>query len=138
MIIQECAAAFVFFRTRYAAMVASKTIQSYDPMLWVIDFAPEPHDVYWENLCLPYRMLWIRKTSVFIGTIIFSVWFLLPTTLVQGLVNLDQLEDTFPFLRGISETYVSFHETWLKTQGLMLTYFHLFMYYGILLSFPLY
>ncbi|CAI9303144.1 unnamed protein product [Lactuca saligna] len=101
---QECAAAFVFFRTRYAAMVASKTIQSYDPMLWVIDFAPEPHDVYWENLCLPYRMLWIRKTSVFIGTIIFSVWFLLPTTLVQGLVNLDQLEDTFPFLRGISET----------------------------------
>ncbi|KAI3780383.1 hypothetical protein L2E82_10364 [Cichorium intybus] len=101
---EECAAAFVFFRTRYAAMVASNTIQSYDPMLWVIDFAPEPHDVYWENLCIPYRLLWIRKTSVFMGTIIFSVWFLLPTTLVQGLVNLDQLEDTFPFLRGLSET----------------------------------
>ncbi|KAL8247973.1 hypothetical protein R6Q59_009189 [Mikania micrantha] len=100
---QECAAAFVFFRTRYAAMVASHTIQSKDPMLWVTDFAPEPHDVYWANLCIPYRYLWIRKTLVFIGTILFSVWFLLPTTIVQGLVNIAQLETTFPILRGISQ-----------------------------------
>ncbi|KAL8251700.1 hypothetical protein R6Q59_035393 [Mikania micrantha] len=103
ILIQECAAAFVFFRTRYAAMVASHTIQSKDPMLWVTDFAPEPHDVYWANLCIPYRYLWIRKTLVFIGTILFSVWFLLPTTIVQGLVNIAQLETTFPILRGISQ-----------------------------------
>lgn len=101
---QEVAAAFVFFRTRYAAMVASHMIQSKDPMLWVIDYAPEPHDVFWANLCVPYRLLWIRKTLVFIGSILFSLWFLLPTTLVQGLVNLDQLENTFTFLRGISKT----------------------------------
>lgn len=100
---QECAAAFVFFRTRYAAMVASHMIQSKDPMLWVIDYAPEPHDVYWANLCVPYRLLWIRKTLVFIGSILFSLWFLLPTTLVQGLVNIAQLETTFPALRGISQ-----------------------------------
>ncbi|KAJ9545372.1 hypothetical protein OSB04_025079 [Centaurea solstitialis] len=37
------------------------------------------------------------------GTIIFSLWFLLPTTLVQGLVNITQLESMFPFLRGISQ-----------------------------------
>nr|XP_043615914.1 CSC1-like protein RXW8 [Erigeron canadensis] len=101
---QEVAAAFVFFRTRYAAMVASHSIQSKDPMLWVIDFAPEPHDVFWANLCVPHRLLWIRKTLVFIGSILFSLWFLLPTTLVQGLVNIEKLENMFPVLRGISET----------------------------------
>ncbi|XP_071710763.1 CSC1-like protein RXW8 [Rutidosis leptorrhynchoides] len=100
---QECAAAFIFFRTRYAAMVASHMIQSKDPMLWVIDYAPEPHDVFWANLCVPYRLLWIRKTLVFIGSILFSLWFLLPTTLVQGLVNIEKLENTFPSLRGISQ-----------------------------------
>ncbi|KAL4578807.1 hypothetical protein LXL04_014938 [Taraxacum kok-saghyz] len=118
---EECAAAFVFFRTRYAAMVASKTIQSYDPMLWVIDFAPEPHDVYWANLCVPYRLLWIRKTLVFMGTVVFSVWFLLPTTLVQGLVNLDQLEDHFPFFRNLSETYANIVSGYLPS--LVLTCF---------------
>ncbi|GJS66901.1 CSC1-like protein RXW8 [Tanacetum coccineum] len=107
---EECPAAFVFFRTRYTAMVASRIIQSKDPMLWVIDFAPEPHDVYWPNLCVPYRLLWIRKTLVYIGSILFSLWFLLPTTLVQGLINIGSLERTFPILRGIS-TWTSTHVT---------------------------
>ncbi|KAJ0909633.1 putative calcium-dependent channel, 7TM region phosphate [Helianthus annuus] len=119
---QECAAAFVFFRTRYAAMVASHTIQSKDPMLWVSDFAPEPHDVYWANLCIPYRYLWIRKTLVFIGTILFSVWFLLPTTLVQGLCNIALLESTFPFLKGVSERkYANIISGYLPS--LVLTFF---------------
>ncbi|XP_076883365.1 hyperosmolality-gated Ca2+ permeable channel 2.1-like [Bidens hawaiensis] len=118
----ECAAAFVFFRNRYAAMVASHTIQAKDPMLWVTDFAPEPQDVYWANLCIPYRYLWIRKTLVFIGTILFSVWFLLPTSLVQGLCNLAQLETTFPFLRGIADRkYVNIISGYLPS--LVLTFF---------------
>ncbi|KAG6489581.1 hypothetical protein ZIOFF_050856 [Zingiber officinale] len=66
---KECAAAFVFFRTRYAALVTSKVLQSSNPMLWVIDLAPEPHDVYWSNLWLPYRQLWVRRISTLLGPI---------------------------------------------------------------------
>nr|GEU87190.1 CSC1-like protein RXW8 [Tanacetum cinerariifolium] len=117
---EECPAAFVFFRTRYTAMVASRIIQSKDPMLWVIDFAPEPHDVYWPNLCVPYRLLWIRKTLVYIGSILFSLWFLLPTTLVQGLINIGSLERTFPILRGISTwKYVNIISGYLPSLVLM-------------------
>ncbi|KAA8528429.1 hypothetical protein F0562_035784 [Nyssa sinensis] len=47
---KECAAALVFFRTRYAAVVASQVPQSSHPMLWVTNLAPEPHDIYWKNL----------------------------------------------------------------------------------------
>lgn len=70
-------------------------------MLWVTNLAPEPHDVYWSNLCIPYKQLWIRKIGTLVATIAFMFVFLIPVTLVQGLTQLDQLQQTFPFLRGL-------------------------------------
>lgn len=98
---KECAAAFVFFKTRYAAFVASRVLQSSNPMVWVTDLAPEPHDVYWSNLCIPYRQLWIRKIAILLASIIFMFLFLVPVTVVQTLTQLDHLHRTFPFLKGI-------------------------------------
>ncbi|XP_027368987.1 CSC1-like protein RXW8 isoform X2 [Abrus precatorius] len=74
---KECAAAFVFFKSRYAALLAAQILQTSNPMLWVTDVAPEPHDVYWSNICIPYRQLWIRLTQ------------------------LEKLQKTFPFLTGM-------------------------------------
>lgn len=99
---KECEAALVFFRSRYDALVVSHTIQSADPMLWVTELAPEPKDVFWQNLCVPFNLLWIRKISVFIASIVFSVLFLLPTTFVQGLMKIEYLQSVFPWLRGLS------------------------------------
>ncbi|KAG1348132.1 CSC1-like protein RXW8 [Cocos nucifera] len=105
---KECAAAFVFFRTRYAANVASQVLQTSNPMLWVTDLAPEPHDVYWSNLWLPYRQLWIRRIGTLLASIVFMFLFLVPVTFVQGLSQLDQLQQVFPFLKGIlKKTFVS-------------------------------
>ncbi|RVX22642.1 CSC1-like protein RXW8 [Vitis vinifera] len=98
---EEGASAFVFFKTRYAAVVASQVLQSSNPMLWVTDLAPEPHDVYWSNLCIPYKQLWIRRITTLLAAIVFMFLFLLPVTFVQGLTQLEQLQQTFPFLRGI-------------------------------------
>ncbi|KAK8354545.1 hypothetical protein V6Z12_A05G228200 [Gossypium hirsutum] len=50
---KECPAAFVFFKNRYAAVVAAQVLQSSNPMLWVTQLAPEPHDVY----CYPCARL---------------------------------------------------------------------------------
>ncbi|CAI9116023.1 OLC1v1017067C1 [Oldenlandia corymbosa var. corymbosa] len=97
----ECAAALVFFRTRYAALVASQSLQSPNPMKWVTDRAPDPKDVYWTNLGLPYRLLWIRKIAILVVSMLFVAFFLVPVTLTQSLVNLDKLQNTFPFLRGV-------------------------------------
>lgn len=99
--VQESAAAFVFFKTRYAAAVAAQVLQFSNPMLWVTNLAPEPHDVYWSNLCIPYKQLWIRKIGTLVATIAFMFVFLIPVTFVQGLTQLDQLQQTFPFLRGL-------------------------------------
>lgn len=104
---QECAAALVFFRTRYAALVASQSLQSPNPMIWVTDLAPEPHDMYWSNLYIPFRLLWIRKTGTFLASILFSFFFLAPATFVQGLVHLDKLQNAFPFMRAIVKRYIT-------------------------------
>ncbi|CAL9084607.1 unnamed protein product [Musa textilis] len=98
---KECSAAFVFFKTRYAAVVASKVLQTSNPMQWVTGIAPEPCDVYWPNLWIPFRQLWIRRLATLLATIVFMFLFLIPVTFVQGLTQLDQLQQKFPFLNRI-------------------------------------
>ncbi|OMO70955.1 hypothetical protein COLO4_28430 [Corchorus olitorius] len=98
---KERPAAFVFFRTRYAAVVAAQVLQSPNPMLWVTELAPEPRDVYWSNLSIPYKQVWLRKITILLGAIVVMFLFIVPVAFVQGLTQLDQLSHAFPFLKGI-------------------------------------
>ncbi|KAL6599839.1 hypothetical protein ACP70R_045490 [Stipagrostis hirtigluma subsp. patula] len=98
---EECTAAFVFFKTRYAALVASEILQTSNPMEWVANLAPEPDDVYWSNLWLPYKQLWFRRIATLIGSIVFMFLFLAPVTFIQGLSQLEKLQQKLPFLKGI-------------------------------------
>ncbi|KAF3644011.1 CSC1-like protein RXW8 [Capsicum annuum] len=97
----ECAAALVFFRNRYAALVASQSLQSRNPMTWVTNLSPEPGDMYWSNICVPYRLLWIRKIAILVASMALVAFFVAPVSLTQGLVHLDKLQRTFPFLKGV-------------------------------------
>ena len=104
--IQERSAAFVIFKTRYAAVIATQMLQSPNPMSWVTELAPEPHDVLWSNLCIPFRQLWLRKIVTLLASVVFMVLFLAPVTFVQGLTQLQKLSQTFPFLRGFLKQLV--------------------------------
>ncbi|KAM3253536.1 hypothetical protein ACQJBY_047553 [Aegilops geniculata] len=98
---KECAAAFVFFKTRYGALVASEALQTSNPTKWVTDLAPEPDDVYWSNIWLPYKQLWIRRIATVLGSLVFLVSFVVPVAFIQGLSQLDQLQKKLPFLDGL-------------------------------------
>lgn len=105
---KECSAAFVFFKTRYAAVVASRVLQSANPMSWVIELAPEPQDVYWSKLSIPYRLLWIQRIGILVATTVFMVVFVIPVALVQSLTKLELLQKTLPFLRRLlKKDYIS-------------------------------
>jgi hypothetical protein len=99
--IQECAVAFVFFKTRYGALVASDVLQTSNPTKWVTDLAPEPNDVYWSKIWLPYNQLWIRQIATLLGSIVFMLLFLIPVAFIQGLSELEQLQQKLPFLNGL-------------------------------------
>ncbi|CAM0147183.1 unnamed protein product [Urochloa decumbens] len=123
---EECTAAFVFFKTRYAALVASEILQTSNPMKWVANLAPEPEDVYWSNLWLPYKQLWIRRIFTLLGSIVFMFLFLIPVTFIQGLSQLEQLQQRLPFLRGILKE--KYYMTQLVTGYLPSVILQIFLY----------
>jgi calcium permeable stress-gated cation channel len=98
---QECPGAIVFFKTRYAAIVASEILQSSNPMLWVTNLAPEPRDLYWSNLWIPYRQIWLRKIATLAASVVFMFVFLVPVAFVQSMMQLEQLQKIFPTLNGV-------------------------------------
>uniref|UniRef100_A0A0D3FNI1 CSC1/OSCA1-like 7TM region domain-containing protein n=2 Tax=Oryza TaxID=4527 RepID=A0A0D3FNI1_9ORYZ len=98
---KDCPGAIVFFKTRYAAIVASRILQSSNPMLWVTDLAPEPRDVYWSNLWIPYRQIWLRKIATLAASVAFMFVFIVPVAFVQSMMQLDQIEQLFPSLKNM-------------------------------------
>lgn len=96
-------AAFVSFKTRWAAAVCAQTQQSRNPTLWLTDWAPEPRDVYWNNLAIPYLSLTIRRLIVAVAFFFLTFFFMIPITFVQSLANIEGIEKSLPFLKFIIE-----------------------------------
>ncbi|KAK8945521.1 hypothetical protein KSP40_PGU011059 [Platanthera guangdongensis] len=95
--------AFVTFDSRWGAAVCAQTQQSKNPTLWLTDWAPEPRDVYWKNLAIPFVSLSIRKLIISITLFALIFFYMIPITFVQSLANLEGLEKVAPFLKPIIE-----------------------------------
>ncbi|KAL9226181.1 hypothetical protein vseg_002022 [Gypsophila vaccaria] len=105
---REVRSAFVFFKSRYGATVASQLQQSENPTHWVTEQAPTPNDVFWPFFHSSFLDRWMSKVVILVSYVVVTVLFILPVLIVQGLTNLSQLEVWFPFLRGIlSMQYIS-------------------------------
>lgn len=96
-------AAFVSFDTRWGAAVCAQTVQSKDSSIWLTDWAPEPRDVYWANLPIPYHRLNSRRLGMQVLVVVLIIFFMVPVSFVQGFANLQQLERNLPFLRPLVE-----------------------------------
>nr|XP_043638126.1 CSC1-like protein At1g32090 [Erigeron canadensis] len=96
-------AAFVSFNSRWGAAVCAQTQQSKNPILWLTDWAPEPRDIYWKNLAIPFVSLTIRKLVISLAVFALVFFYIIPIAFVQSLANLDGLEKVAPFLRPVLE-----------------------------------
>ncbi|XP_044486613.1 CSC1-like protein At4g02900 isoform X3 [Mangifera indica] len=96
-------AAFVSFKTRWGAAVCAQTQQSSNPTIWLTEWAPEPRDVYWENLSVPYVHLTIRKFLMAVAMFFLTFFFMIPIAFVQSLANIEQIKKVFPFLEPLIE-----------------------------------
>ncbi|XP_058095114.1 calcium permeable stress-gated cation channel 1-like [Magnolia sinica] len=98
--------AFVSFRTRWAAAVCAQTQQSRNPTIWLTEWAPEPRDVYWDNLAIPFVSLSIRRLIIAVAFFFLTFFFMIPILFVQSLANIEGIEKYAPFLRPIIEVKI--------------------------------
>uniref|UniRef100_A0ACD5UXB4 Uncharacterized protein n=1 Tax=Avena sativa TaxID=4498 RepID=A0ACD5UXB4_AVESA len=96
-------AAFVSFRSQWGAAVCAQTQQTSNPTVWLTEWAPEPRDVYWPNLAIPFVSLAVRRLIMTIALFFLTFFFMIPIALVQSLANLDDIERVLPFLKPIIE-----------------------------------
>lgn len=98
--------AFVSFNTRWGAAVCAQTQQSKNPTIWLTEWAPEPRDVYWSNLAIPFVAIAIRKLVMGVTLFFLVFFFMIPIAAVQSLANLDGIEKVAPFLKPIIEVKI--------------------------------
>ncbi|XP_031377158.1 CSC1-like protein At1g32090 [Punica granatum] len=96
--------AFVSFDSRWGAAVCAQTQQSRNPTKWLTCWAPEPRDVYWKNLSIPFISLTIRRLVISLLVFALVFFYMIPIAFVQSLANLDGLVRVAPFLRPVIET----------------------------------
>ncbi|KAI4308352.1 hypothetical protein L6164_031435 [Bauhinia variegata] len=120
-------AAFVSFRTRWGAAVCAQTQQTRNPTVWLTEWAPEPRDVYWDNMAIPYVSLAIRRLIIAVAFFFLTFFFMIPIAFVQSLANIEGIEMAVPFLKPIIEIKVikSFIQGFLP--GIALKIFLIFL-----------
>ncbi|KQK08047.1 CSC1-like protein At3g21620 [Brachypodium distachyon] len=97
-------AAFVSFRSRWGAAVCAQTQQTSNPTLWLTEWAPEPRDVYWNNLSIPFVSLTVRRLIIAVAFFFLNFFYVIPIAFVQTLANLEGIEKALPFLKPLIET----------------------------------
>ncbi|PPR83114.1 hypothetical protein GOBAR_AA37600 [Gossypium barbadense] len=101
-------AAFVSFKSRWAAAVCAQTQLSHNPTIWLTEWAPEPRDVYWRNLAIPYFDLTIRRLLMAIALFFLIFFFMIPIAFVQSLANIEGIEKVFSFLDAFNRNVEGF------------------------------
>uniref|UniRef100_A0A8R7P0F8 Membrane protein C2G11.09 n=1 Tax=Triticum urartu TaxID=4572 RepID=A0A8R7P0F8_TRIUA len=96
-------AAFVSFKSQWGAAVCAQTQQTSNPTVWLTEWAPEPRDVYWPNLAIPFVELSVRRLIISVALFFLTFFFMIPIAFVQSLANLDEIERLLPFLKPIIE-----------------------------------
>ncbi|XP_057462899.1 protein OSCA1-like [Actinidia eriantha] len=120
-------AAFVSFKTRWGAAVCAQTQQCRDPTTWLTEWAPEPRDVYWKNLAIPYVQLTIKRLIIAVVFFFLTFFFMIPIAFVQSLANIESIRKKVPFLKVIID--VSFIKAFIQgfLPGIALKLFLIFL-----------
>lgn len=100
-------ASFVSFKTRWGAAVCAQTQQTTNPTLWLTEWAPEPRDVYWPNLAIPYVSLTVRRLIIAVAFFFLTFFFMIPIAIVQSIASIDGIHKAAPWLDPLVEMSVS-------------------------------
>ncbi|KAF9965176.1 hypothetical protein BGZ70_005292 [Mortierella alpina] len=94
---------FVTFKDMHSAQILAQTVNTKQTLSCITSLAPEPRDVFWDNLNLPPSELGVR--SVVINTTVFFLVFFWsgPIGIFSSFLNLKTLEKLLPGVTKIAE-----------------------------------
>ncbi|CAD6228178.1 unnamed protein product [Miscanthus lutarioriparius] len=98
---KEVPVAFVSFKSRLDAAQAAEMQQLVNPLSLVTTYAPEPTDIIWKNLSIPFWRMAMYKLGVFVAAFLLTVFFTIPVTAVQGIVQFEKIKRWFPPARAV-------------------------------------
>ncbi|KAL5227666.1 hypothetical protein ABZP36_015931 [Zizania latifolia] len=98
---KELPVAFVSFKSQLDAAQAAEMQQHVNPLSLVTAYAPEPTDAIWTNLAIPFCRIAVYKLGVFIAAFLLTVFFTIPVTAVQGIVQFEKIKKWFPLARAV-------------------------------------
>ncbi|XP_061359329.1 calcium permeable stress-gated cation channel 1-like [Gastrolobium bilobum] len=120
-------AAFVSFKSRWGAAVCAQTQQTRNPTIWLTEWAPEPRDIYWSNLAIPYVSLTVRRLIIAVAFFFLTFFFMIPIAIVQTFASLDGIQKAAPWLKPLINVPIikSFIQGFLP--GIVLKLFLIFL-----------
>uniref|UniRef100_J3L7V9 CSC1/OSCA1-like 7TM region domain-containing protein n=1 Tax=Oryza brachyantha TaxID=4533 RepID=J3L7V9_ORYBR len=98
---KELPVAFVSFKSQLDAAQAAEMQQHVNPLSLVTTYAPEPTDAIWKNLAIPFCRIAVYKLGVLVTAFLLIVFFTIPVTAVQGIVQFEKIEKWFPPARAV-------------------------------------
>ncbi|CAL4945533.1 unnamed protein product [Urochloa decumbens] len=98
---KEVPVAFVAFKSRLDAAHAAEMQLLVNPLSLVTTYAPEPNDTIWKNLAIPFWRMAMYKLGVFVAAFLLIVFFTIPVTAVQGIVQFEKIKRWFPPARAV-------------------------------------
>ncbi|KAL0039508.1 hypothetical protein WJX77_000232 [Trebouxia sp. C0004] len=93
--------AFVTFKTRRAQVIACSSLLHHDQRAWAADAAPNSEELVWANLGWRSWERQLRFVAVWAAFFALALFYIIPITAVQGLINVSRLETT-PGLRTLT------------------------------------
>ncbi|KAG0284408.1 hypothetical protein BGZ96_011216 [Linnemannia gamsii] len=114
---------FVTFEEMHHAQILAQTVNTQETLSCETFMAPEPRDVYWDNLNLPPSELGVRM--IVINVIVFLLVFFWagPVGVFSSFLNLDSLDRIFPGISkiaGMSPILKSLIQGFLPTVGVII------------------
>lgn len=92
--------AFVTFTTRYTQTVAASSLHATNEDTWQMSPAPGPKEIIWKNLYMRKWEVSIRNTLMWALFWCICIFYLIPVTALQALIEIDRLDD-YPVIKDI-------------------------------------
>ena len=66
---------------------------------WTTFAAPEPREVIWGNLPIPFVQRLLRQTAVYLVVALTILFYMIPIAFISSIISLENLQKLLPFLR---------------------------------------